>query len=1821
MNIADVVGELETVGVRLWEEEGQLRFRGPHGVMTEERRAILRTYKQDVLDYLRRDQQPLLVADAEARFRPFPLTDVQAAYLLGQRQMFAYGGVACHGYGEIAILELDPVRLEAAWQVLIDRHDMLRAIIDLDGSQRVLPDTPAYRMAVRDLRGAPPDAVKAAIERTRAELSHKKYASDQWPLFTVSITWTSDRSILHVSVDFLIADYVSIHLLLDELYSLYTRPKRALPELSITFCDYLLGERRLRSGRRYEVDRDYWWKRVDSFPAAPELPLAAPGTPNTQVRFRSRQAKLEPHVWQALQHLAGSQTVTPSGAILAAYAEVMARWARHPRFSLNITLLQRLPIHPDVSRIVGDFTSVSLLSVEHDASASFRDRARTLQEQLWKDIDHRLCSGIEVIREIARRRGASDALMPVVFTSTIGLDHDSATGGSSGSLFEFVYAVSQTPQVWIDCQVMERGGRLELRWDVREGIFPDDLIDDMFQSFEVLLRRLADSEDIWNLRSPLPLPARQLERRKAANDTAGPLPDGLLQEAVVARALRDPDGLALVSGFQFVSYGDLVRRALAVANALRERNLPPGSVVAVVMEKGAEQVTAVLGILLADAAYLPVDMTSPRLRRNRILESAQVRYAVTQSWVDAELPDPIYAIAADKLPLEPLPTGVPPSQAKPDDLAYMIFTSGTTGEPKGVMISHRSALNTIFDVNRRFNVNSLDRVLGLSQLGFDLSVYDIFGPLSVGAACIMPNATGRADPSHWARLVAEHDVTIWNSVPAQAQMLHEYLHSEPVVTLPSLRLAMISGDWIPVSLPGQLRKRLPGLQLVSLGGATEASIWSIVYPIDEVSQGWPSIPYGKPLTNQTFHVLDDAFRPCPEWTIGNLYIGGAGLAIGYFGDETMNAQRFIRHPDNGERLYRTGDLGRCLPDGNIEFLGREDSQVKIRGHRIELAEIEAALQAHPAVAASAVLAFGVTSVDRQLGAFVESARRADNDHLTLAADVASAAEAAGVAIREGVASEPIVQFAHQLDKTALLGMLYAFEQQGLFACPEDTHSLSEILARAAVAPQHHRLVRRWLNALVANGMLEQDHDGNYHDAAPVTAKTLDQAWRTVEELRPPMDRRAELLEYFQTAALHLPELLRGELDPLQLLFPQGDVKIHEVAYNGSFLSQYLNRLVTTAARRIAELHIGSRPLQVLEIGAGVGGTSIELIPSLSGFRVEYLFTDVSKFFLNLAQDRFGGYPWVKYALFDMNKDYRSQGLSSNTFDLIVCANVLHYALNADLVLKTIRELLRPDGWLVFIDMVRDNYQVLTSMEFLFDATFSDFDDVRRGHDATFINLDQWHGLLKSAGAETAMCLPRADDPLFSIGFHVFAAQFKTDREPLDTGALSSFLAERLPDYFVPSRIELVDALPLTANGKIDRNTLSSWLSMTRDDQFTDSQEQPSDDLERRLAAIWSKTIGVAPIGRNVNFFEIGGDSLLAAQLVGRIREEMPEAQNLFFDRLLHLMLEGPTVAQLATSLRKPIESPQTLPKPQASPLIHLGGFGSALRVLVHDSSGTLASYNELLPHLAQSCRLAGLAVDDPKAYLQQQPGMLIERAASHFVRAIQSEAQTDIHVVGFDAGALFAVETASQLLEAGIPVGSLTLIGSIPFACAIEDELLIEYLFVRGSGVDPMRLGFPAEPALAQALALIRSETLDRVPEGRLAQCTGNSALDGVSWCFRRLLDTSHEDRMTAFARVLASPQKDPAPLNQVLTLYRVFRHNGLAAAVYRTRPYAGDMVLLIPSEQDPLWPSSAPETISSWRRHCLGELRVINIDGSSYTCRSAKHAARLAQRILDRNG
>ncbi|HEV2843263.1 MAG TPA: AMP-binding protein, partial [Thermoanaerobaculia bacterium] len=629
--------------------------------------------------------------DPSREGEPFPLTPVQQAYWIGRRPELELGGVGSHEYFEVDVADLEIGRLGAAWRRLVERHGMLRAVTDADGRQRILPRVEPYEVRVFDLRGLRGEGLEEALRAVRHDLSHQLFDTGRWPLFAVCASLLpGGGSRLHLSLDLIVCDARSLQVLARELVHLYGDPGAVLLPLSLSFRDYTLAAAGQEEGEDVRRSREYWKARAATLPPPPQLPLAGGPARLSSPRFSRHGSTLAAASWRRLQERARRERLSSPAVLLAVFSEVIAQWSRRRRFTLNLPVANRLPLHPEVMDIVGDFTTLCLLEVDFTAGEPFAVRARKLQDRLWEDLDHRHVHGIEVMREMGRIQGRSGEGMPVVFTSTLGLEGEDASGVLA-RLGDVAFRLTQTPQVWLDLLVSELEDGLHLDWDAVDALFPTGLVDDMAAAQIRLLEALAEGEEAWAAPVWPLLPEMQRRRREEVNATAAPFPSTTLHALFVERAERHPERLAVVAGEERLTYGELLRRSRHLCGQLREAGVLNGALVAVVMEKGWEQAVAVLATLGAGAAYLPLDPELPAERLHTLLAEGGARLVLTQPALDGRLSWPaglrriaIEIEAGDAGPLAP---------GDPDDLAYVMFTSGSTGIPKGVIVRHRGLVN------------------------------------------------------------------------------------------------------------------------------------------------------------------------------------------------------------------------------------------------------------------------------------------------------------------------------------------------------------------------------------------------------------------------------------------------------------------------------------------------------------------------------------------------------------------------------------------------------------------------------------------------------------------------------------------------------------------------------------------------------------------------------------------------------------------------------------------------------------------------------------------------------------------------------------------------------------------------------------------------------------------------------------------------------------------------------------------------------------------------------------------------------------------------
>lgn len=1342
----------------------------------------LSAFCQTLLD---RTAAPEIVAinhDEVGRYDAFPLTDVQQAYLFGRESEFALGGIGCTFYREFEVENLDVPRLESAVNQLIARHDMLRAVFH-NGQQQVLKQVDHYRLPLF----RQPDQNNVAQQRQ--EYASRSFEPQHWPLFSVSVAQQKASSRVAIAIDNLILDALSILLFYQELDALYHQ--RPLPDApAIQFRDALLA--RLPQQAKRDDAMTWWHSRLAQLPLAPQLPLAVSPDAINAPQFTRREHWLDAACWKQLTQKARQYGVTPSAVMLNAFATILRRWCHQPDFTLNLTLFDRPEGHEDIARVMGDFTSLVLVPCRYIRSG-WLDEVRQVQGEMWGVLDHRALSAVDVLRELARLHQEPELVMPVVFTSALGLSSVSEPG-----LFSHpVYGLSQTPQVWLDHQLTEQAGGVSLVWDAVEALFPAGLLDAMFSAYQQLIDHLCQTD--W--RNPLPelLPAVQQQVRDAiAEDAQQPCKEETLHHAFFQQARQTPHQVALIWQQEQqscqLSYAELAEQALKLAHWLQLQGTLPGDRVGISLPKGPQQVIAVLGVLAAGASWVPVGIDQPEARREAILARAQTRLLLDEQ-------TPLMGADAVQARLIALPQ---PVSIDPQQLAYIIFTSGSTGEPKGVEMCHAATHNTLQDLQQRIALQSQDRVLALSALDFDLSVFDLFAPLGCGAALVMVDEAFRRDATHWLSLMQQHQVSVWNSVPALLEML---LTAARDISMPALRAALVSGDWIALSLPERLHRAAPECLMLALGGATEAAIWSNIFPLTTVDPDWRSIPYGYPLRNQCWRVVNHADEDCPDWVEGELLIGGAGLARGYLGDTALTAARFPQLA--GRRWYRTGDRGRYWPDGTLEFLGRIDTQMKLRGHRIEAGEVEQALQTLNGVEQATVSLWHDGVALRLMAAVAPlTPAEADVDDRFIPGDVQRGSLEYEAAIAEHI----------------LIELLQLPVEPGVFW---QTQTLKP-------DERGRNILQLWLNWLQSRGLL-QAQGSDYLTTEKLSAVKARPTSAMVLEARARYTSWRGMLSGEQDNA----ELLTDPVfSPASLSAADDETR--------QWLSQLALHIQSLSHQRGATINI-------VEINGAGGQHSAALLARLPQGSIHYTLLESSPLALEQARARLADCEHhIDFAL--LNELHLPEALQHSA-DIVLAANALHRYEQPMHGVIAARQLLSMQGELWMMER-----QCLTPLAMLSAGLLAGGYGAKGK--APLCTGPVWQQHAQNAGFKSL----RFNDAGLAASLSLNVPHNRA--LPENTGQL---LAERLPKAMIPERLVLLTHLPLTANGKVDRKRLQAlYEHLPRQQQQRETLSGTEAKLAGLWCTLLGMAPGIS---RQQGFFELGGDSLLATRLINAIRDE------------------------------------------------------------------------------------------------------------------------------------------------------------------------------------------------------------------------------------------------------------------------------------------------------------------------------------------------------------
>lgn len=907
------------------------------------------------------------------------------------------------------------------------------------------------------------------------------------------------------------------------------------------------------------------------------------------------------------------------------------------------------------------------------------------------------------------------------------------------------------------------------------------------------------------------LTEEQKNRRCKLNDTCKEYHYKGLHEEFFETAECYPEKTAIIWYDEMrenITYAQLADKVLRMANMLTIHGISENEYIAVSIPKGPWQIISVLAVLSVGCTYVPIDIEWPEERKKKICKKANIKNFITITTYSPEVIEGIDIIYADESEhFEKIKDFM---RYEDERSAYVIFTSGTTGEPKGVEISHKSADNTIKDINYRFGISSKDKCFAISELSFDLSVYDIFGMLAEGGTIVLPRPKERKMADRWFDIVINEQITIWNSVPAIYDMF--LMVAENSTKTVPLKKVLLSGDWVQPTLYDRNKKITSNCEFISLGGATEAAIWSVYYVVNEVRSDWNSVPYGYPLANQKVIIMNTQNQECPDDVPGELWIGGMGVAKGYINEPDLTEEKFVFY--NGKRWYRTGDLVSFTKDGHLEFLGRIDHQIKLNGYRIELKEIEKNINQSKYVDKNIALIIKKNGYPRLVGAIkpyipaikMQSCSIEDN----------------------GTFDDETSRIRETTVNLFLQEVLKQVENDSITICRK-MQILYELWKKRLIQKQEVSVQKQVVDTCL---------------------------WKVLKNMLP----------------LYL-DILSGKAEPNELLkYPEFNPEY--LTFKSPAVNLFLNKIVDTIKATGKNNRIGI-------IQARTGKVATVLSRQTEG--QEYILFDSSAGMLDIAQ---GQNAQINNCLYSMVRQGGIERKYVGYCDFVVAVNTMHQFENKNEGLKLANMLLKPNGKLMMIECADEDAMALIT-SYVLEAEKVEINKF-------YLQLKDWGKLLGDAGFEMVKAeMSEVDNIEYIEAFS--RNDFLHDCEK----GIFKILEENLPKYMIPEEFYYFVNLPLSTNGKIDRNKILRSIEM-QEDYF--QNDVALTDSESRLAKIWKDILGAKNISKSISFFEAGGDSLLSTKLMMELRKEYN------VEVALTDIFENPYLEQMASMLDKKIDA-------------------------------------------------------------------------------------------------------------------------------------------------------------------------------------------------------------------------------------------------------------------------------------------------------------------------
>jgi amino acid adenylation domain-containing protein len=974
------LARLRGMNLTVWSEAGRLRVSAPPNVLTSELREELTERKAEILDFLRDVRE---ASGQSAPFlRPVPRNQLLELSFAQQRlwmlDQIAEGRSAYH-VGLHVRFEgpLSVVALCSAIAGLVRRHEALRTSFpSIDGRpvQQIAPfrepDVPLIElngMGPSEEREA--EALRLAREESRRPYDLASGPLVRWRLYQLD----TSLHILLLGMHHIITDGWSLTVIYRELAELYdacvNRRSALLGDVPIQYADFAAWQRNWLSGEVLRKQLDYWRSQLSGISAL-ELPADRPPPAEQSFRGLSERIFLSDEVLAGIKRVASEEGATLFMTLLAALQVLLQRYTGQDDIVVGSPIANRN--RTEIEGVVGFFVNSLVLRTDLSGDPTFREAVRRVREVTLKAYEFQDMPFEKLVEDLApERNSGQNPFFQIMFAlQNLPLRKPLEVAGLRMSL---VGSKTLTSRFAMEMHLSETNDGLSGQLVYSTDRFDGPRIARMVGHYCRILRAVSTQPDLRLSEVPLLTDEERQRLLVDWNQTTAEYPnERRIHEIFEQQARRQPSAIALLCGERATTYGELNGNANQFAAYLREHGVGPGTLVGICMDRSIEMICAILAVLKAGAAYVPLDPSYPQERLNFMIKDSEAPVVITVELFEDVLSESgVKVISLSRVwPLVEKHSreNVTIRAGETCDLAYVIYTSGSTGTPKGVAVPHRAVTRLVLNANY-INLGPDDSVAHLSQVCFDAATFEIWGALISGARLIVVSKEVALEPELFEATLKRHGVSCLFLTTALFNAFAAWSGS----IFKGVKQVLFGGEAVNPHWVSHVLESGPPERLVHVYGPTECTTFATFYPVRQVPQNATTIPIGRPISNTTAYVLDRHGNPVPVGIPGELYLGGPGLAQGYLNRPELTREKFVPNPfctDDSERLYRTGDFVRYLPDGNIEFVGRADHQVKIRGFRIEPGEIEVVLRRHPKVEDAVVVARDDEPGERQLVAYI-----------------------------------------------------------------------------------------------------------------------------------------------------------------------------------------------------------------------------------------------------------------------------------------------------------------------------------------------------------------------------------------------------------------------------------------------------------------------------------------------------------------------------------------------------------------------------------------------------------------------------------------------------------------------------------------------------------------------------------------------------------------------------------------------------------------------------------------------------------------------------------